>query len=100
MKAWIILGWFVLGCIDCFSQGFDLLDKQDSYQSSISQTIRIPLRIKNNSEKAQIYVVRKIQDDLNDTQKGYFCLDKNCQDLNIAEFSKKLEPGEVLQNLT
>lgn len=98
MKAWLIVG-----LVTCWtyglSQNFDLLDKQDSYQGGISQTLRIPLRIRNNSDKAQFFVVRKIQDDLNDSQKGYFCLDKTCLEPGIAEFSRKLEPGETLQNL-
>ena len=99
MKTWLILGWLVLGTAFGFAQNFELLDKQDSYQSGISQTVRIPLRIKNITEKAQFYIFRKVQDDLNATQKGYFCLDKNCLEPDTEEFSKKVEPGETLQNL-
>jgi hypothetical protein len=44
-------------------------------------------------------VFHKVQDDLNDTQKGYFCLDKTCLDASVEEVSKKVEPGETLQNL-
>ncbi len=99
MKARLILGWLVLGSATGFAQSFELLDKQDSYQSGISQTIRIPLRIKNTTDKAQFYIFRKVQDDLNTTQKGYFCLDKNCLEPGTEEFSKKVEPGETLQNL-
>jgi Secretion system C-terminal sorting domain len=99
MKVWFILGWLILGWANVLSQGFDLLDKQETYQGGFSQTIKVPFRIKNTADKAQVYVIRKIQDDLNDTQKGYFCLDKNCQEPGITEFSRKLEPGETLQNL-
>lgn len=99
MKSWIILGGLVLGWATGFCQTFDLVDKQDSYQSAISQTLRIPIHIRNSSDKAQFYIVRKVQDDLNTTQKGYFCLDKNCLEPTTSEFSKKVEAGETLQNL-
>jgi hypothetical protein len=93
------MGCLILGSASSMAQTFDLLDKQDAYQSGVSQTLRIPLRIKNTSDKAQFYVFRKVQDDLNTTQKGYFCLDKTCLEPGVDEFSKKVEAGETLQNL-
>ncbi len=99
MKAWIILGLTITGSASGFAQTFELLDRQDTYQTGVSQTLRIPLRIRNNTDKAQFYIFRKVQDDLNSTQKGYFCLDKNCLEADTEEFSKKIEPGETLQNL-
>ncbi len=80
------------------SQGFELLDRHDSYEVALSETIRIPLRIKNQTEKAQFYIIRKVSDDLGASQKGYFCLDKKCLESGIDEFSKRVEPGETLQN--
>jgi Secretion system C-terminal sorting domain len=99
MKGFLILIFMILGRFNGFAQSFELLDKQEAYQSGVSQTLHIPLRIKNTSDKAQFYIVRRVQDDLNSTQKGYFCLDKNCLEPGIEEFSKKIEPGETLQNL-
>ncbi|HEY5825798.1 MAG TPA: T9SS type A sorting domain-containing protein [Cyclobacteriaceae bacterium] len=81
------------------AQNFDLIDRQESYQTGLSENLRIPLRIKNNSDKAQFYVIRKVSSDLGGTQKGYFCLDKNCLEAGIEEFSKRVEPGETLTNL-
>jgi hypothetical protein len=99
MKFWIILGAVVLGSVSGLAQSFELLDRQDAYTSGVSETLRIPLRIKNNTDKAQFYIFRKVQDDLNSTQKGYFCLDKNCLEADTEEFSKRVEAGETLQNL-
>ncbi len=98
MKFWIALVGLLMGSASAFAQNFELVDKQDSYQTGVSQTLRIPLRVKNNSDKAQIYIIR-VQDDLNTTQKGYFCLDKACLEPGVQEFSRRVEPGEVLQNL-
>ena len=99
MKACFIVGWLVLGWVTVLAQSFELLDKQEAFQSGVSQTLRIPLHIKNTTDKPLFYVFRKVQDDLNSTQKGYFCLDKNCLEPGTEEFSKKVEPGETLQNL-
>lgn len=81
------------------AQNFELLEKQEAFQVIVGESVRIPLKIKNNSDKAQFYIIRKVQSDLSSTQKGYFCLDKNCLETGISEFSKRLEPGETIQQL-
>ena len=99
MKRCFLLG-FILLCVGrALGQSFELIDRQESYQGNISQTLRIPIRIKNTTDKAQFYIVRKIQADLGSTQKGYFCLDGNCLESGMDKFSKRIEPGETLENL-
>jgi len=78
------------------SQNFELVDKQDSYQATFSQLVKIPLKIRNNTDKSQLYVIRKVRSDLGESQKGYFCLDNNCLESTIVEFSKRVEPGEII----
>ena len=68
MKSLIVIGLLVMGWASVIAQSFEILDKQDSYQSGVSQTLRIPLRIRNTTDKAQFYVFKKVQDDLNTTQ--------------------------------
>ncbi len=99
MKYWVFTIALLLYSLSGLTQNFDLLDRQESFQTTIGETLRIPLKIKNGSEKAQFYVVRKVQSELSTTQKGYFCLDKNCLETGITEFSKRLEPGETIQQL-
>ncbi len=82
-----------------WAQRFEVLDNQEAYQTSLNQLVRIPIRIKNISDKSHFYVVRKVKGDLTDTQKGYFCISNNCLDASILEFSKRIGPGEVLQDL-
>lgn len=99
MKRWfIIVGLFLAGAA-VRAQSFELLDRQDNYQTSVSETLRIPIHIRNTTEKAQFYIVRKVQSDLGLTQKGYFCLDKNCLEPDMVEFSKRIEAGETLSTL-
>ncbi len=99
MKRWLIFVLVVLGGGSAIAQNFDLIDRQDSYQVAVSETLRIPLKIRNNSDKPQFYIIRKANNDLGGTQKGYFCIDKNCLEPGIDEFSKRVEPGETLSGL-
>jgi Secretion system C-terminal sorting domain len=99
MKHFLLLVLVGFGWGVGHSQSFELVDKQDSYQGGVGQTVSIPLKIKNTTDKPQFYIFRKVQDDLGSSRKGYFCLEKNCLDPDIEEFSKRLEPGETLQNL-
>jgi hypothetical protein len=99
MKSWIIIIVLLIISLPGLTQNFDLLDKQESFQAGIGETLRIPLKIKNTSDKPQFYIIRKVQSDLTSTQKGYFCLDKKCLETSITEFSKRIEPGETIQQL-
>ena len=99
MKRFFFIGIVLLNIGQALGQSFQLVDKQDSYQSSISQTLRIPIRIKNTTDRPQFYIIRKVQDDLASTQKGYFCLEGNCLEPGMDKFSKRIEPGETLENL-
>lgn len=82
-----------------FAQTLEFVDRQDAYQAAVSETLIIPLRIKNTSDKAQFYIIRKVYSDMGSSQKGYFCIGKDCLDPGMDEFSKKLEPGETLEGL-
>jgi hypothetical protein len=92
-------GFLFLSCLFSGAQTFELVDRVDAYSAGISQTIRIPIKIKNTSDKAQFYIIRLAGNDLSGTQKGYFCLDKTCLEPGITEFSKKIESGVTLEGL-
>ncbi|MBX2915944.1 MAG: T9SS type A sorting domain-containing protein [Cyclobacteriaceae bacterium] len=81
------------------AQQFELPDIQENYQALVGETLRIPIKIKNHSDKATFYIIRKAQSDLGQSQKGYFCLDKNCLEASFSEFSKRVEAGETIQQL-
>jgi len=80
-------------------QSFDLVNETNTYTAGISQTVRIPIKIKNTTDKAQFYIIRLAGNDLSGAQKGYFCIDKNCLEQGITEFSKKVEAGATLEGL-
>jgi Secretion system C-terminal sorting domain len=99
MKLIVFICFFSLVSWQAGAQHFEVLDGPESYQTSFNQLVRIPIKIKNTTEKTQFYVVKKVKGELGDTQKGYFCLNNHCLELGVEEFSKKIEPGETLQDL-
>jgi hypothetical protein len=78
------------------AQNFELVDRQESYSAGFNQLVKIQLKIKNNSDKAQFYTIKKSRSDLGESQKGYFCFDNKCLDQSVAEFAKKVEAGETI----
>ena len=82
-----------------FGQGFEITPLQDSYSGVIGETIKVPLRFKNTSDKPITLIVRKVDEQLGSTQKKYFCIDNNCLDSKIEDYVVKVEPGQVTSNL-
>ena len=98
MKRLVILA-LVLFSLPGWAQGIEWIDRQESYQAGLNQTLRVPIKLKNLTDRPQVFVVRKAQSDLGSNQKGYFCLGDDCSDPSIDQFSRKIEPGETLANL-
>lgn len=96
MKRWPLFFGSLVLALAAQAQNFELVDRQDSYQATFSQLVKIPLKIKNTTDKPQFYVIRKTRSDLGESQKGYFCLDNNCLEPGIVEFSKRVEPDETI----
>jgi hypothetical protein len=82
-----------------FGQGFEIAPLQESYKGMIGETIRVPLRFKNTSDKPIILVIRKVDEQLGSTQKKYFCVDNNCLDTKVEDYVVKVEPGQTTANL-
>jgi hypothetical protein len=91
----LILVVFLASTLTVAGQGFEIVDKQDTYQAAVSENIQIPVRVRNNSDKAQFYLIRK-SSDMASSQKGYFCLGRNCLEQGTDEFSSRIEPGETI----
>lgn len=99
MKRLALLVGLLLGGWHSIAQSFELAETAETYQVSPNQMLRIPIRLKNISEKTQFYVIRVVKSDWGNTQKGYFCLGATCWDANQEEITKKLEPGETAADL-
>jgi hypothetical protein len=81
------------------AQSFELTGIQDTYKGAIGETIRVPLRIKNITDKPITIVVREVSSQIGGTQKNYFCLDNNCLDQRVHEYTFKLEPEQSISQL-
>lgn len=92
------VAFFLLAGVACYSQSFEWVDRTEAINSTLSQTIKIPIKIKNTSDKTQFYIIRLVGNDLSGTQKGYFCLDKNCLESGFTEVSKRVEAGATLED--
>src|SRR5258705_8753493 len=101
MKRFVLCILFILSCLIGSSQGqgFEWSDRQENIQAGLGQSIRVPIRIKNTSDKPQSFTVRKAHADLGASQKAYFCLGDECYDPTVDQVSKRIEAGETLGNL-
>ena len=70
MKRLALLVGLLLGGWHSIAQSFELAETAETYQVSPNQMLRIPIRLKNISEKTQFYVIRVVKSDWGNTQKG------------------------------
>ncbi len=99
MKRFVLVLIMGLSGLSVLGQSFEWTERQENYQAGFGQTLKIPIKIKNNSDKSQFFIIRKVQSELGSSQKGYFCLGDECLEPGLDQFSKKIEPGETLSNL-
>lgn len=99
MKRWIVVGFFLVAGLSAFGQGVEWLDTQETYQTAIGQNARIPIRVKNTSDRPLTLTIRKASGDLNNNQKGYFCIGDECFDAMTDQVTRRLEPGETANNV-
>lgn len=81
-----------------YGQGFEIAPLQDSYKGLIGETIKVPLRFKNNSDKPISLIIRKVTEQIGSTQKKYFCIDNSCLDSKVEDYVLKVEPGQSVNN--
>lgn len=85
--------------LQAYCQQFEVVGMPETVQSTVGKTIKIPIRVKNNTDKSQLFIVRLGDSDFRATQKGYFCIESDCLEAGIPEISRKIEPGGILNGL-
>ena len=80
------------------AQSFEVVGIQENYKGVIGETIKVPIQLKNNSDKPALIVVRKISAQLGSTQKNYFCIDDNCLDQRTEDYVLRIESGQTLKS--
>lgn len=99
MKRWTVILICSLFGQAALAQGIDWIDRKDTYQAVIGQNTRIPIQVRNTSDRQQTVVIRRAAAELNANQKGYFCVGDECFDVTVDQVTRKLEPGEVASNV-
>jgi hypothetical protein len=78
------------------AQSFEIEALQDVYQGYIGETLKVPVRLTNHTDRPMTLVVRKVSSTLGGTQKNYFCPDNSCLDQKTEDIVLRLEPRETL----
>ena len=94
--------WLVFLCSFAFelsAQSFEIGLLQDVYKGYIGETVKVPLKLTNQSEKPLTLIIRKTGSSLGGTQKNYFCPGDNCLDQQVEDFVVRLEAGQTVSDL-
>ncbi len=98
MRKILWLVYFTIFAFEVSAQSFEIGTLQDVYKGFIGETLKVPVRFTNNTEKPITLVIRRVNYTLGGTQKNYFCPDNNCLDQKVEDFTVKIEPRETLTN--
>jgi hypothetical protein len=94
--------WLV--CISLMShtlvgQSFEISGLQENYKGLIGETIKAPVRFKNITDKTITLIVRRVNSQIGGTQKNYFCVENNCLDHGIEDYTIKIDPDQTFSSL-
>lgn len=92
----LVILWFF--SLELSAQSFELGALQDVYKGYIGETVKVPVRVTNTSDKRITLVIREVNASLGGTQKNYFCQGGNCVDENVQDYVVSLEPGQALSD--
>jgi hypothetical protein len=96
MRKILWLACFTFFAFEVSSQSFEIGTLQDVYKGVIGETLKVPVRFTNTSEKPVMLVIRRIHSTLGGTQKNYFCPENNCLDQRVEDVFIKIEPRETV----
>ena len=99
MKKFLCLTYLSLMAYGLAAQSFEVSGIQENYRGVIGETIKAPIRFKNTTDKTITLIIRRIIIQIGGTQKNYFCLDDNCIDHRIEDYSIKIEPDQNFNDL-
>jgi hypothetical protein len=91
-------------CFLCFlvfelkAQSFEIGQLDEVYRGYIGETLRVPLKFTNTTDKPLTLIIRRVSSNLGGTQKNYFCLNDDCLDQRVEDAVIRLEPRESLDD--
>lgn len=96
MRRLLWLVFFCFAALELLGQSFEIGEVQDVYKGYIGETVKVPLRFTNTTEKPITLVIRRISTNLGGTQKNYFCPEDGCLDQLVEDLAIRLEPKQSL----
>ena len=96
MRLLLRLVFLSLLAFEVTAQTFEVGPIQDVYKGYIGETVKVPLRFTNHTDKPITLIIRKTSASLGGTQKNYFCLDDNCLDQRVEDVMVRIEPRQTI----
>jgi hypothetical protein len=98
MRYFLWLAVFSLFAFGLRAQSFEVGALQDVYRGHIGETVKVPVRLTNQTDKPLTLVIRKLSSTLGGTQKNYFCPDNDCLDQKVEDVIVRIEPRESVSD--
>lgn len=98
MRRLILTACFLLGGWELLAQNFEIASLEESYKGAIGEIIQAPVKIRNTGNKPLTLVIRRVEQELGNSQKNFFCPDNNCLDYRTDSYTIRLEPGQNLEH--
>jgi hypothetical protein len=95
MRRLLLVSFFYLISFALIGQSFEVSGIADNYFGTIGESLKAPLRIRNNGDRPVTLVIRRIDSQLGTTQKNFFCINGNCLDSKVEEYQIRIEPGQT-----
>lgn len=96
MRKVLLLVCFSFFAFQASCQSFEIDALQDVYKGFIGETLKVPLRITNHTEKPLTLTIRRVNSTLGGTQKNYLCPDNNCLEQYVEDVNLKIEPHQTI----
>ena len=98
MKRFLTIVFFIVSLSGLSAQDFEIIaDGEGIYTGVIGSEIRVPVKIKNISDRPIYIFVERIATKIGSTQTTNFCWGDECFESTIEKLpiSKRIEPGQI-----
>jgi hypothetical protein len=97
-KILFLVSFYAVLLFEASAQSFEIGPLQEVYKGVIGETLKVPVRFTNNSERPITLIIRRVNSTLGGTQKNYFCPENNCLDQKVEDVALRLEPHETISS--
>ncbi|MEX2233703.1 MAG: T9SS type A sorting domain-containing protein [Cyclobacteriaceae bacterium] len=94
---WLVF-FLLVAPLSLSAQSFEIGTLLEVYRGYIGETVRVPVRFTNQTDKPLTLVIRRLSSTLGGTQKNYFCPNNDCLDQKIEDVIVRIEPRGTLND--